>query len=289
MILSLADSLFRMFRENSDVVPVSRLKKEGHRSVTVLDWDRIQALIGKAVEEALARHGVDLSPRALRSVNQEAREAFVRLVEQRDTYRESARSLEAERSELASNVQRLREELEASKGALAAEREREPTVDDVAVDARGMASFHARLEAEMERLLADGSGGDVAARAAALAHRLLEEEREKAVDAAKADQVKRIAQLERRIGKLRSSLQDSEALVRRLKESKDLPEGVESMYREVQGLDPNESNAAEKRGLLEEIFKLNVELRDVIQGAAAGPDESSGGPASAEAAGGSAR
>ncbi|MFG0320484.1 MAG: hypothetical protein ACF8XB_24645, partial [Planctomycetota bacterium JB042] len=161
MILSLADSLFRMFRENSDVVPVSRLKKEGHRSVTVLDWDRIQALIGKAVEEALARHGVDLSPRALQSVNQEAREAFVRLVEQRDTYRESARSLEAERSELASNVQRLREELEASKGALAAEREREPTIDDVAVDARGMASFHARLEAEMERLLADGAGGDV--------------------------------------------------------------------------------------------------------------------------------
>ncbi|MFG0316934.1 MAG: hypothetical protein ACF8XB_06665, partial [Planctomycetota bacterium JB042] len=155
--------------------------------------------------------------------------------------------------------------------------------------ARGMASCHARREADRVRLLAAGAGGDVAARAAALAHRLLEEEREKAVDAAKADQVKRIAQLERRIGKLRSSLSDSEALVRRLKEAKDLPEGVESMYREVQGLDPNESNAAEKRGLLEEIFKLNVELRDVIQGATAGPDESSGGPASAEAAGGSAR
>lgn len=267
MILSLADSLFRMFRENSDVVPVSRLKKQGHRSVTVLDWDRIQALIEKAVEQALARRGVDLSPQALDSVSQEAREAFVRLVEQRDTYRESARSLEVERTELLANVQRLRQEMESSKGALAVEREREVTVDEVVVGADGMASFHARLEAEMRRLMADGAPGDLAARAAQLARRLLDEEREKAVLTAKDEQQHKIEQLERRIGKLSASLDDSTSLVRRLRETKESPEGIESIYREVQGLDPNESNAPEKRGLLEEIFKLNVELRDVIQGA----------------------
>ena len=276
MILSLADSLFRMFRENSDVVPVSRLKKQGHRSVTVLDWDRIQTLIEKAVEEALARRGVDLSPKALDSVNQEAREAFVRLVEQRDTYRESARSLEAEREELRANMTRLQSELENSKGALAREKEHVVTAEEVAVGAEGMASFHARLETEMRRLAASGrSGDDFAAQAAAIAKRLLDEEQAKAVDDAREEQRMRIAQLERRVGKLRKSLHDSESLVTRLREAKDLPEGVESIYREVQGLDPNESQATEKAGLLQEIFKLNVELRDVIQDKAAGVAETS--------------
>jgi len=276
MILSLADSLFRMFRENSDVVPVSRLKKQGHRSVTVLDWDRIQALIQKAVEEALARRGVDLSPQALDSVSQEARETFVRLVEQRDTYRESTRTLEAEREELRTNMSQLKSELESSKSLLAHEREHVVTTEEVAVGAEGMASFHSRLEAEMTRLLAGAEpGADIAAQAAALARRLLDEEQAKATEDAREEQRLRVAQLERRVGKLRKSLRDSETLVTRLRETKGVPGGVESIYREVQGLDPSEEKATEKAGLLEEIFKLNVELRDVIQDKSADVAETS--------------
>ena len=94
MILGLANSLFRMFRENSDVVPVSRLKKQGVRQVTVLDWDRIESLISRAVEEAISRRGVTLSKDAMETVNQEALEAFHRLIHERDQYQESARSLE---------------------------------------------------------------------------------------------------------------------------------------------------------------------------------------------------
>ena len=97
MILGLANSLFRLFRENSDVVPVSRLKKQGVRQVTVLDWDKIETLIARAVEDALARQGVTLSRDAMESVNQEALETFHRLVSERDRLQESARSLEQEK------------------------------------------------------------------------------------------------------------------------------------------------------------------------------------------------
>ena len=55
MFLGLANSLFRLFREHSDVVTVDKLRKDGVRSVTVLDWSRIDRLIAKAVDEALKR------------------------------------------------------------------------------------------------------------------------------------------------------------------------------------------------------------------------------------------
>ena len=278
MILGLATNLFRLFRENSDVVPVSRLKKQGVRSVTVLDWSRIETLIATAVDEALARRGVDLSKEALASVNQEAREAFARLVEQRDTYRDSALTLEQEKTELAENLRLLRQELVESTGALAREKEHTVSVADVGVDEQSMETYRRRLEAEVRRLLENGARPAESADATALsiselARRLLDDERNKALRAARSEQQHRIQQLERRIGKLTRSLTETESMVERLRQLKDGDEGIESIYREVQGLDPSDPNAVDKRGLLEEIFKLNVELRDVIRETRAAAEE----------------
>ncbi|MFH0944734.1 MAG: hypothetical protein V2A76_06010 [Planctomycetota bacterium] len=278
MILGLANSLFRLFRENSDVIPVSRLKKQGVKSVTVLDWERIESLINRAVREALSRHGVDLSERTLASVNQEAREAFARLVEQRDAIREerdtlkrTARTLEVEREELAANLDALHQELYASTGALAHERRHTVSAENVTVDPKGIAQYAARLERELRRMLrsgeGDGSEGDLAASVTALARRLLNDERKGALETARKEQVHRIEKLERRIAKLKGMLSESEQLVGRLRGSAQGAddEGVESIYREIQGMDGDDVLAAEKQGLLDEIFRLNVELREVIQ------------------------
>ena len=210
MILGLANSLFRLFRENSDVVPVSRLRKQGVKSVTILDWERIESLIERAVQEALSRHGVDLSEKSLASVNQEAREAFARLVEQRDSIREerdtlkqTARTLEVEREELAANLDALHQELHASTGALAHERQHTVSAETVTVDPKGMAQYAARLERELKRMLrsdaGDGAEEDLAASVTALARRLLDEERKGALETARREQVQRIELLERRI------------------------------------------------------------------------------------------
>ncbi len=274
MLLGFAQSLFQLFRENSDVVPVSQLKRKGIRSVTVLDWDRVQALIAAAVEEALSLRGVGLAPAALESVNQEAREAFVRLVEQRDSYRETAESLAAEKRDLLSNLDRLRAEFEQSKGALAQALGAEVSVADVPVSAEGMEEYQRRLSEEIARLVAQ-SPPDLAERISAVARRLMDDEREKAAAAARSDQQHRIAQLERRVQKLRETLSATEQMVERLRVAKGAVSGVESIYREVQGLDESDILAQEKRGLLEEIFKLNVELREVIAGQASNAAESS--------------
>ncbi|MBI4878168.1 MAG: hypothetical protein HY812_00700 [Planctomycetes bacterium] len=277
MILGLASSLFRLFREHSDVVPVSRLRKQGVRSVTVLDWERVERLLARAVEQALERHGADLSPQALATINQEAREAFARLVEQRDSFRDSARSLEQEKSQLLANLMLLRGEIESSSGALARERRRTVSLDEVAVGARGMQEYGRRLEEEVRALLAGeggaGGSGATAGSIAAIARRLLDEERGRALDSARAEQRHRVLQLERRVDKLTRTLAETESLVDRLQRMKAGDPGIESIYREVQGLDAADPRAAEKRSLLDEIFKLNMELRAVIQDAQAGAEQ----------------
>lgn len=277
MILGLANSLFRMFRENSDVVTVSRLKKQGVRQVTVLDWDRIEGLISRAVEEAISRRGVSLSKDALATVNQEALEAFHRLVQERDQYQESARSLEEEKAELSRNLSRLREEFERSNNDLERERGRVVAVDEVSLDGAALSGFSERLEEELRAMLSGAEGGDaVPGSVAALARRLVEEERERAVVAARAEQRMRVATLERRVSKLKRTLADSEAAASRMRAATDAPAGVESIYREVQGLDQKDAHAGEKKGLLDQIFRLNVELRDVIGGEATGGTDGPG-------------
>ena len=276
MMLGLATNLFRLFRENSDVVPVSRLRKQGVKSVTVLDWERIEHLIERAVIEALSRRGVELSATAMASVNAEAREAFARLVEQRDTIKEerdhlqhTARTLEIERQELAANLNALHRELYESTGALAHERQHTISAENVGMDRRGMEQYSARLEQELRRLLQNeaqaGTDDSLAASVSALARRLLDEERRMVLATARKEQIHRIEQLERRIGKLKGKLTESELLVERLQNVEAGEEGVESIYREVQGLDAGHADTVERRGLLDEIFRLNMELREVIQ------------------------
>lgn len=266
MILGLATSLFRMFRENSNVVPVSRLQKEGVKSVTVLDWDRVQKLIGRAVEETLARRGVELSPEALASVSQEAREAFHRLVAQRDNLEEAARTLEQEKAALRDNLMQLHAELESSRTRLASERGREVKRDDVALSAQGLDSLSERLQASIREILASSpaDSAELGERLAAAARGIVDAERDHALEDARLEQRQRIELLERRIAKLQRTLTDTEQVVEHLKQAKSVDTGVESIYRTVQGLDSADAKAGEKRGLLEQVFQLNLELRGVI-------------------------
>jgi exonuclease VII large subunit len=267
MILGLANSLFRLFREHSDVVSVDKLKKDGVRSVTVLDWSRIDQLIAKAVDEALKKRGVELPPDALASVNQQAREAFARLLEQRDQWRDSAQTLEQQKNELEANLNRLVTELDTARSQLDREKTHRVTDADVAVSRARMDSFALRLKDGLVDLFKGSPAGaspELARAAAELAEHLLADEKARALADAKRDQDARIDLLERRIAKLNGMLENSDRLVERLKAAKTIDPGIESEFREVQGLSVADSNAGAKRGLLEQIFKLNVELREAI-------------------------
>lgn len=262
--MGLADSVFRLFRENSDVVPLKRLEKRGVKNVTVLDWSRVQNLIEKAVDEALARRGVDLDPNVLAGVHRDAKEAFHRLVAERDRLEETTRTLSQEKDDLAKNVVALKDEIARSQQELQAERSRAPVLGDVAVEGAQLDHAMSRLEGRVRELLGESGGGDLATRVAAAARALLDEERKNAFDQAATEQKMKVEQLERRLSKLQRALSDSEQVVEKLKTAKVGDPGIESIYKNVQGLDRNDRSADQKRGLLDQVFKLNLELREVM-------------------------
>lgn len=67
--------------------------------------------------------------------------------------------------------------------------------------------------------------------------------------------------LRRRASKLVRELKKSRGKVRRTSAQSAQEHGIASVYRSAQGLPPASQNAQAKRGMLEEIFRANLELR----------------------------
>ena len=70
-----------------------------------------------------------------------------------------------------------------------------------------------------------------------------------------------VDQLQRRIAKLTQSLETTEAEIARLRDIKDVDDGVASVYRDVQGLDDRDARSEVKKELMGAIFKANLDLQ----------------------------
>jgi predicted nucleic acid-binding Zn-ribbon protein len=70
-----------------------------------------------------------------------------------------------------------------------------------------------------------------------------------------------IERLQRRITKLMAAFQETERAFQHALASKHLDAGIASLYRVVQGLSPNAQHLDQKRALMEEIFRANLDLR----------------------------
>lgn len=70
-----------------------------------------------------------------------------------------------------------------------------------------------------------------------------------------------IEQLHRRIAKLTGSLESTEKEIQRLRKLKAVDDGVESIYRDVQGLDNSDDRAEIKKELMGAIFQANMDLQ----------------------------
>ncbi len=75
---------------------------------------------------------------------------------------------------------------------------------------------------------------------------------------------RQIQVLERRIGKLTTSLDATEGQLSRMALMRDVDTGVSSIYRDVQGLDAGDDEKDTKRGLMSSIFDANVLLQEEI-------------------------
>lgn len=72
--------------------------------------------------------------------------------------------------------------------------------------------------------------------------------------------------LERRIAKLSGLLERTELALQHIAALKDVDPGIASIYRGVQGLSADAVALASKRDLLEQIFRANLELKQVVTG-----------------------
>ena len=77
-----------------------------------------------------------------------------------------------------------------------------------------------------------------------------------------AERERQIDNLERRVRKLASMLEMTEAELARVAAMKDVDPGISSIYRSVQGLSGNEQDFELRKHLMNEIFKANLELKE---------------------------
>lgn len=77
-----------------------------------------------------------------------------------------------------------------------------------------------------------------------------------------AERNRQIDTLERRVRKLASLLEMTEAELKRVAALKDVDPGISSIYRSVQGLSGAERDFELRRALMKEIFKANLELKE---------------------------
>jgi predicted RNase H-like nuclease (RuvC/YqgF family) len=71
--------------------------------------------------------------------------------------------------------------------------------------------------------------------------------------------------LERRLAKLASTLEQTERALQRASASQNLERGIESLYRVVQGLSESDPQVDQKRAMMRDIFRANLELRSQFE------------------------
>lgn len=132
------------------------------------------------------------------------------------------------------------EDLEAAAGRVADE-----IIDRAVADARqGWEQEVEELRAQVADKVANGPSGSAGD------------------SSAEAESYKReVEQLNRRLAKLTASLELTEQEIVRLRQLKDVDDGVQSIYREVQGLDTSDARNEIKKELMGEIFKANLHLQ----------------------------
>jgi hypothetical protein len=258
---------------------LERLKREGHRSVSVLRSSDIESLLATAVDDTLAALGLELKEDTIRGLTEDARLRFVRLIKERDELKATLDALKNQGDQLALQSGTLRHELQRTESELHEEQAAAPTAP-----AAELLELRAQLTAQLSALLAgQGVSPAVVQETLALVEAAIENYRVLVGARVRREQEARIIQLQRRIEKLRHKLEESDVLLARARAVRE--EGVPFLTDIGPPLQPGDPGYAQKRELLEEIFKLNVELQRIIASTADTPTDPAARPEQAAATG----
>jgi vacuolar-type H+-ATPase subunit I/STV1 len=261
-------SLASLFRSRAEVTSLSRLDREGFRTVNVLDIGDLESIVVEAVERVVAELGPNgASPGSLAAG---AQIELLKLVGDTTRLNEKNAQLEREQKHLEGDLSLLQGALAESRKSLEA--------NIVRADHEAMGELRQRLESslaelfqrartQVERVAPDAARSVDALRAplrdAMLV--LLSTALRRGHVPPTSDSEMQVEVLERRVKKLTAQLDETEQLLERVRREKSADEaGVASIYRTVQGLRGDEAAVAQRRALLHEIFRHNLELRSEL-------------------------
>ncbi len=152
----------------------------------------------------------------------------------------------------------MRAEIERTESELAAQHGAPPDAD------AELEAFRSRLREALRSVLSELPGADAAftARVAAAIDDAVESYRVLVASRSRHEQEARVEQLQRRLHRLRHKLEESELLLARARQAG--AQGLPALFDPGRPLAPGDAEYAHKRALLDEVFKLNVELRRLL-------------------------
>jgi hypothetical protein len=258
MTRQLARNLYHLMRGAARRTSVERLKRTGHKTVSVLSFRDVQALIERAVENTLRRRGIRLDGPG---VQEEVRHEFLALMQERDTLQRTVDQLMEERERLAANRDQLSVAIQAAEAEYLDAASSQP--DEL--EAADLAELRARVEERLRELLAGHPAGEVlmGEQALSLVVQAIDEQREAALGRAQGEHETHLRDLRRRLDRLKAKLSETEEMLARARAQGGL-EAIEGEHVDP-GLSAGDPNYKKKKELLGEIFRLNVELRDMLK------------------------
>ncbi len=246
---SLADAVRKLATKTS----VEQLRKQGVKEVSVIGLDRIVQFVEEAVHRSL-RNRLLLGERE--AVADATREEFMKLLRSNEELKARGDRAAEEAESLRLELQRSRQELELRLARNDADERAGWEAQDALIrDLVRTVMTASQRERE--------SPQDMERRVLELVMNLVGDERRTTAEAKAAARDNEVELLRRRINKLSQSLEVAEDRIGKLSTLKDVDDGIASVYRDVQGLEP-ESGNDRKKELMAGIFAANLKLQKKV-------------------------
>jgi predicted nucleic acid-binding Zn-ribbon protein len=278
---ALTRSLAALFHSRADVTSLKRLEREGFRTVKVLDVEKLEEIVIEAVERVVADLHAD--PAAPDHLAEGAQIELLKLLGNETRLGERNAQLTRAQRMLEGDLGRLQGALSESRKRFEAgvERAGREAMEELREELdTSLAELFERARSDVEEA-APGAGGRIVAlqapmREAMLA--LLAKALRRSRPEATSESQLQLELLERRVQKLTVQLEETQELLARVRNEKAaVEEGVPSIHKTVQGLKGGERGVEQRRALMREIFRHNLELRNPLQDSALTPTDRKGG------------
>ena len=251
----LARNIYHLMRGAARRTSVDSLRRQGRKTVSVLNFRDIQHLIERAVENTLRRRGLSLDGP---EIHEEVRLEFLALIRERDLLRNTVEDLLAQKQTLEDNRSKLDQALEAATQEYEQARQQLDGEDE-----DEFTQLAGKLETSLVQLLnSGGADGALRERVVALVRQAGEEQRQVTLARSKEAHEEHVQRLQRRMNRLKGKLAETEEMLERAREEPDMM-GIPGEP-VVGGLTTQDAAYETKKQLLGEIFKLNVELREML-------------------------